>query len=242
MRNGKFDCVLMNPPYNGSLHLRFLEKAIRVSKKIVNISPSGFFTNIGTYSTYEIISNEIISHLYDYELIDKDKSNYLFGTGTDGIKSDLHIGLYINDYNDGKPLFDELLYGIYKKLRYKTKLHLRSMFIRKNDMSEYGVKIYRYHHNKNTPYYDDIICIDGKAVEGIDFKNIIEKNNFIKSIKSWVYQFIYLCGDVNPAHLPWLGDYTHEWTDEDLYKFFNISDEETKIIENFIKDKYWKCK
>lgn len=45
MRNGKFDCVLMNPPYNRSLHLRFLEKAIRLSEKCVSIQPVTFLQN-----------------------------------------------------------------------------------------------------------------------------------------------------------------------------------------------------
>ena len=29
--------------------------------------------------------------------------------------------------------------------------------------------------------------------------------------------------------------YTHPWTDEDLYKYFNLSDDEIKIIESEIK-------
>ena len=32
-------------------------------------------------------------------------------------------------------------------------------------------------------------------------------------------------------YTPWLGDYTHLWTDEDLYKYFNLSDDEIRIIE-----------
>ena len=35
--------------------------------------------------------------------------------------------------------------------------------------------------------------------------------------------------------LPWLGDYTHMWTDEDLYKYFNLTPEEIAIIEDEIK-------
>jgi hypothetical protein len=37
--------------------------------------------------------------------------------------------------------------------------------------------------------------------------------------------------DTNPAHLPYLDDYTKEWTDERLYKLFDITEEEKKIIE-----------
>ena len=48
-------------------------------------------------------------------------------------------------------------------------------------------------------------------------------------------------GDINPAHLPFLGDvinprtslkgYTSEWTDDDLALYFNITPEEQEEIE-----------
>ena len=37
--------------------------------------------------------------------------------------------------------------------------------------------------------------------------------------------------NVYPEYAPWLGDYTHPWTDEDLYKYFELTDDEIKIIE-----------
>ena len=40
---------------------------------------------------------------------------------------------------------------------------------------------------------------------------------------------------VYPEYAPWLLDYTHPWTDDDLYKYFNLSDDEIKIIEDEIK-------
>ena len=41
--------------------------------------------------------------------------------------------------------------------------------------------------------------------------------------------------NVHSNLLPWLGDYTHPWTDYDLYAYFNLSDVEIKIIESEIK-------
>ena len=40
---------------------------------------------------------------------------------------------------------------------------------------------------------------------------------------------------VHPEYAPWLGDYTHPWTDDDLYKYFNLTPEEIAIIEDEIK-------
>ena len=36
-------------------------------------------------------------------------------------------------------------------------------------------------------------------------------------------------------YAPWLGDYTHPWTDDDLYKYFELTDDEIAIIEDEIK-------
>ena len=35
----KFDIAIMNPPYDGNLHLKILEKVIPIADKVVNISP-----------------------------------------------------------------------------------------------------------------------------------------------------------------------------------------------------------
>lgn len=35
-----FDLIVMNPPYDGSLHLKILESVIPYAEKTVNISPA----------------------------------------------------------------------------------------------------------------------------------------------------------------------------------------------------------
>ena len=238
MNNGnKFDIVLMNPPYDRDMHLKFIDKCINICEKLVNISPGGFINNIGMYNTKTKLTQNIIKHLKDVEFIDVEKSNKYFGLGKNGIKSELHIGLYEHDYNGGKPHINKEINEIYKKIRYTCKTNLRNHFINKEKFGKYGIRIYRMHYDRNTPYYDIIICTQGKAVEGIDFKTENEKNNFIKSIHTWVYEFMFKLEDTNPAHLPYLDDYTHEWTDEKLYELFNITEKEKNIISKFISHK-----
>ena len=73
----------------------------------------------------------------------------------------------------------------------------------------------------------------------IKFNTITEAQNFYDSFFTKVYTW--LCNitkaqqHLNPELLPWLGDYTHPWTDEDLYKYFNLTDDEIRIIEDEIK-------
>ena len=40
VKNMKFDVAIMNPPYDGNLHLKILEKVIPIADKVVNISPA----------------------------------------------------------------------------------------------------------------------------------------------------------------------------------------------------------
>src|SRR5574344_2463190 len=39
----KFDVAIMNPPYDGNLHLKILEKVIPIAEKVVNVSPANQF-------------------------------------------------------------------------------------------------------------------------------------------------------------------------------------------------------
>ena len=45
VKNMKFDVAIMNPPYDGNLHLKILEKVIPVADKVVNISPVSHLVN-----------------------------------------------------------------------------------------------------------------------------------------------------------------------------------------------------
>ena len=83
----------------------------------------------------------------------------------------------------------------------------------------------------------------------IKFNSVIERQNFYNVWRTRFLRYFYdatvVDVHVHPEFLPWLGDsvnprtdmkgYTGEWTDEDLYKFFNITDDEKKIIEDMME-------
>ena len=95
----KFDIILSNPPYVRDLHIDFIRKCINVCDTLINISPGGFINNIGMYTTKEK-SHDIIKHLKDAEFFSVEDSNKYFKLGKNGIKSELHIGVYKHDYTD----------------------------------------------------------------------------------------------------------------------------------------------
>ena len=229
----KFDICLMNPPFSITLHLKFLENCIKYCDNVVNISPGGFIFDIGIYNTLKNKTKNILPHLYEYEMLDNRTSSDLFSAG---IMSYLHIGIYKHDYTDGKADIDKEQNKIYEKIRYTFKRNLRNNFIRKDKLSKYGLRIYLYHYDATQEAYKNIICFEGKAVNGIDFKSKQEQQNFIDSLKTWPYIFMNKLGDVNPAHLPWLEDYRRKYTDDDMYKIFKITDEEKYFIKKFLEN------
>lgn len=80
---------------------------------------------------------------------------------------------------------------------------------------------------------------DDRPTFGIAFDTFEEAKNFRDSIRTKAY--IYIISQLKKSRtfplgkLPYLGDYTHPWTDKDLYDFFELTPEEVNIIENEIK-------
>ena len=81
----KFDIVLMNPPYAGSLHLKFLEKCIEIGEKVVSVQPATFLINTrknGKAKTQYIpLKNKLKGHVKSCEI--------------NGMNKEFHTGLYV---------------------------------------------------------------------------------------------------------------------------------------------------
>ena len=95
----KYDIVLMNPPYDKSTHLKFLEKVIKIADNVVSVQPSGWLTD--TYvnekkSNFKKYENSILKHIKDIELLDWIDATILFR-----ISSHQGIGIYVCDKNGG---------------------------------------------------------------------------------------------------------------------------------------------
>lgn len=88
-------------------------------------------------------------------------------------------------------------------------------------------------------------CDDTKDQSVIQFNTINEAKNFVASVQT---TFMLFCNhltkqdqNMHPEALPWMGDcvnprtgkkgYESEWTDKDFYKYFGITEDEQKLIE-----------
>ena len=83
-KNMKFDTIIQNPPYDGSLHLEFFEKGLNVlnkNGKMVIVEPATWLINVrrnGKASRYDEIKKKIERHV---ESIAIENLNNEFGTG-----------------------------------------------------------------------------------------------------------------------------------------------------------------
>ena len=86
MNNGKkFSVIIQNPPYAGSLHLKFLEKCIEIGEKVVSVHPATFLINTrkdGKAKTQYIpLKNKLEGHVKSCEI--------------NGMNKEFHTGLYV---------------------------------------------------------------------------------------------------------------------------------------------------
>ena len=57
----------------------------------------------------------------------------------------------------------------------------------------------------------------------------------VKNVNEWIYKYLNKFPEgENSARVPYLGDYTHHWTDKDLYEYFHLTEEEIMEIEKCI--------
>jgi site-specific DNA-methyltransferase (adenine-specific) len=80
----KFDCVIMNPPYKGSLHLDFLENSMKITKKdgyVISIQPSTWLLSEKTNAQkkYSQVKSTIGNHLKSVRFLN---GNSLFNIGS----------------------------------------------------------------------------------------------------------------------------------------------------------------
>lgn len=239
-----FDCIIMNPPYGRTLPHNILNAAyhhLSSSKsRIVSLQP---ITPYQTFIESSKITEQNMSHIKDIELVKANAASEIFGITVRSdlgiIQMDQDIHNYKYQLNECKPIYDKI-----KAQKLKSWRSVRSCeanpkhFFYMNGDNGYA----KGWHMKPTEVFN------GQTIAKLVFDSEEEKNNFHDVVeKTWLYNFIYVLDNsaAVPGHFPWLGDainprtgkkgYTGEWIDDDLYKFFNITPDEQKIIEDTMK-------
>ena len=245
----KFDCIVMNPPYQKNLHLKILAEAIKHLKddesSIVNLSPDHWLTN--PYKMFEKekqkrVAVEIIAnHIAEFETINANTFNGIFNTsswfGVGIFKLVINkTGFDIHQYDMTNPFMLKLIGKIC------SMKSLRSQFSRRT-AANFFVPVRRTNHGYLNWCEENDNYI--KSKDGIQFSCKEEVENFKNATnKTWLYKYLAKCdwsGGQNSASVPWMGDsinprtglkgYTGEWTDDDLVLYFDITPEEYNIIK-----------
>ena len=242
MAGKKFDIVYSNPPYEKNLHLKILESVFNISEDIIFIHPDNWLTN--PFREYEksVKKKKIVqkfgSHIKNICNLSAEKFNAIFGTSN-------FFGVSIIHYNKNKKDFDTTQFLNKNQVLDKILTRcidlpsFRSKFKCYSDHYVNFVFIRRRTHNYLKWYEDD----SSKITQGIAFTSLNEKENFIKSLDTWVYEYLNISEYKleNSAYAPFFGEtinprtglkgYEGEWTNEDFYQFFGITEEEQKYIE-----------
>ena len=238
MNNSKpCDVIMMNPPFSKDLHLKFLENAIEISDNVVNISPHDWLTNKFAKTEKNKFRRDFrekySKYIEDLEIISPEDFNKYFGTSN---WFGVAIGVFKENAKGIDPdkflNTDKILNKIINKIH--TLPSLRSKFTRRID-NELFVPVRQTSHGYLNYVERDYTKIKSKA--GILFNSKNEVKNFIDSFDTWLYKYLEnseWSGSENSASVPYLGDYTKPWTNERLYRLFNLTKEEQNIIEDMI--------
>lgn len=274
MNKGKkrFNCALMNPPYDRNLHLKFLEKVIDLSDTVVNISPIRWLQDtLGRYkdrSDYKNFENSISKHIEDLDIISAQKAQDMFQ-----IPFTYDIAIYTCTNNGGydytKVSDNEILANVINKMKSTINDHLE-FSIPKNAIvtslitggcdgrNEYLLDLYYTFESYKKFIYDS----DGKRLDNgltfyenrqksawgnvkvrpeqwnIKFNNIDECLNYYNFTKLYLFRYLFnittLDVHVQSKFLPFMDDYSHAWTDEELFNYFDISEKNRRYIKSYI--------
>lgn len=241
--------VIMNPPYNGNLHLKIVDKVIKAcpNSEIVNLSPIRWLQDpLAEYKKNSDFNKfeDIRQYIKDIEVVSSTKACEYFGIAWGD------LGIYKINEDGG---FDCKSYikcpqwavdkiALHKGMKFSDKMLKNppetGSFIRMPSV---------YNPSGGNPRHQLMTTDSVKALNVRNEKmNVVyfrfstddEAINFFKTFDLKVMR--YIKHKISSVHLtpfnllPYLDDYTHPWTDEMLYQYFDLTQEEINEIESSI--------
>ena len=235
--------VIMNPPYDGSLHLKILNNVIKTfpKAKIVSLQPDLTLVYKCQLKSYLYAKTFLDGHIKNIYKLPYSTSDEMFNIGNaiGGLSiyyicpsGHKNLDDFTFENNIQKSLYNKVLCKRDHKLSWEN-IHTK----RRAAQNDYEVDLYTWHSGDNA--YKTCIREDGKSNRCVIFNNIEQVKNFKKSFSTrfmeWYIEKIIKVGNGIVDKCFMLDDYNHEWTDEMLYKFFELTEDEIKEIEKEIK-------
>ena len=244
----KFDCAILNPPYDRNLHLKILEQVITKADKVVNISPVRWlqdpFAPYSTRSDYCKFEDSVSKKIETLDVIPAKEASELFDA-----KFVMNLGIYVcgnggYEYCHNDPMI--------------TKIVQKTMTSNWEPFSwrrEQQVKPYKlicsYVAGSATAGFDYLVCktyeaqLKSKPTNpewkpgGHDhrefyFDTEVERYNFWSCYnhpfmrwwaRQWKADFA-----IRANQVPYFADYTHPWDYQEFFAWFELTEEEQERV------------
>lgn len=231
VKNMKFDVAIMNPPYDGNLHLKILEKVIPIADKVVNISPARWLQDpLAKYkknSDYNKFENSISKKIENIKIIPAVQSNKIFNISF-GNMAILLIGKGGFDYNT----FNNNVFV--NKIVNKCSLSIMDKSTKEGSKVAILPKyfgIINSHLGDTTRWISDNFTLFTTYRETyvnklIQFETQAEVINCFNYLNSTVMRYYAIQAREN-QRVPWQFvpylDFTKQWTDKRFCEYFGIT-------------------
>lgn len=264
----KFDCIIMNPPYDGNKNLygKITLEAKKHATDVVCLSPYLNYLENSQKKDNHRVTAKLMPFLKSYELVpstfdasfDKALCIFHFSDSTTG-NVDIN-DIYWNSFND-----PQLTKSIISKYSSYSN-HCYDKIISKRDFDNYEYKVafsgIRGHRYNGNPSWDWTTLLDEDKMKNFKktandkedmyafpFNTEKECKNFVKYVNSDIFEYMILVqkNSMNTdkwlfKKIPYLPTYTKEWSEEDIAKEFSLTKEELDYIHDEMKDFGWKTR
>ena len=212
----KFDVAVMNPPYDGTLHLEILEKVIPVADKVVNISPDLWMKRRGS-SEVKRFGNSVGKHIISAEYISPEEAHRIFKN----TNSFMSLSILVCDSNEHdfdyknywKRFYTESELSIFEKITIKG--HMLSDVKFFNDLNtKYCVLIATIAGGRgNLPIYkyNGIVADCKDAITGEDWLKVWNSNPKHKAWQKSKYAYKHIRFDTLEEAINYYNSYSSKF-------------------------------
>lgn len=245
-----FTHIIGNPPFNQNLHLKILDKVLDVPKKSITfLHPSTLFCSprLAFEETMHFKRHtRIFERVSDVEILSPKETNKAFGIA---LKNPLAISQFdatsLQKNHRTRFVKDKINVALAEKIMEKTKKD--SLTRHQCTDKKFLFRCSRLHGSLCkvlASSYEIQLEANSRSYTRsytFSFSSENERKNFYDAymLPFFIKYQIYLWKEdmnIYARYLPWLNDYTKPWTNERLYEFFDLTDDEIKYIENKIKE------
>ncbi len=267
----KFDVIVGNPPYEGKgnpLYLQILEKVNVNNNRVIWLCPtqwvknykdSNYLDNLKKNTCNNLVFHTFIGNPFDGALTANEVGVFVFGEGNKENYETIRMERFLNaklakSIWDKFNVWNEKFGNIddHNKIDLKKKYYVRAQWIRGNqDLKTNKPKwdwTTLFGEDQRTDFSFKPAETKSSPVSFWNFATVKECKNFVSACETDILMFAHYISKINNANnnqvlamIPWLCDYTHEWTEAEIANKLNLTKEEVEYIHQEMANFGWKA-